>query len=272
MISTNSGGTAESHLRHMTDKNFVLSVAFLSCVCSVLAVYSSNFQPYDSLVNDLFNNHTNFLDRLDEILEMIKSEDFGNCFYMKTFISAQSQLEKGEFKGVPTIGRNTLWHHYKSLVLENIFTKFNAYVEGLKAGFLRRMSTTTDNSTLKSYAGFLHLLLASVIPHGFYTAFDPDHLAKIMDISARNVENGVSKLCGFLTSVVKKSRISLDFNAALRVILTDPVMYNNLPPNVLDGLIFIITIPCSETIAETQGSSIDALHLRYKHTDPDDRS
>ena len=187
MISTNSGGTAESHLRHMTDKNFVLSVAFLSCVCSVLAVYSSNFQRYDSLVNDLFNNHTNFLDRLDEILEMIKSEDFGNCFYMKTFISAQSQLEKGEFKGVPTIGRNTLWHHYKSLVLENIFTKFNAYVEGLKAGFLRRMSTTTDNSTLKSYAGFLNLLLASVIPHGFYTAFDPDHLAKIMDISARNV-------------------------------------------------------------------------------------
>jgi hypothetical protein len=44
MISTNSGGTAESHLRHMTDKNFMLSVAFLSCVCSVLAVYSSNFQ------------------------------------------------------------------------------------------------------------------------------------------------------------------------------------------------------------------------------------
>ena len=94
-----------------------------------------------------------------------------------------------------------------------------------------------------SYAGFLNLLLASVKPHVFDTAFDPDHLAKIMDISTRNVENAVSKLCGFLTSVVKKSRISLDFNAALRVILTDPVMYNNLPPNVSDGLIFIITIP-----------------------------
>ena len=32
----------------------------------------------------------------------------------------------------------------------------------------------------------------------------------------------------------------------------------------------VLTIPSSEAIAETQGSSIDALHLRYKNNDKDD--
>ncbi len=69
---------------------------------------------------------------------------------------------------------------------------------------------------------------------------------------------------GYLATGVKENKIPLDFNAFLRVVLTDPEMYLNLPINVFDDLMLILTIPCSEAIAETQGSSIDALQNELK--------
>ena len=265
--------TAESCLRHMTDKNFILSVAFLSCVCSILAAHSSNFQRYDSLISDLFNNHDSLVERLDELLKMISSESFAGCFYMKTYNDARDQLEKGEFNGIPTIGRNTLWNHYRSLVIENIFAKFKQYVAALKSGFVRRLSSTLEDDTLRSYAGFLNLLAASISPHTFHTYFNPEVLEKIMNIPARNMNIVTDKMCGYLTSIAKKCKgpkHDLSFNAALRLMLINPKCYENLPTNVVDGLIMVLTIPVSEAIAETQGSSIDALHIRYKNTDKDD--
>ena len=269
IMQTKSDGKAESNLRHMTDKNFVLSVTFLSCVCSLLATHSSNFQQYDSIFNS--NNINRFVDQLDELLMMTQSEDFGDCFYMKLFKKAKEQLERGEFRGVPTIGRNSLWHHYRPLVFENVFSKFHAYINGLKTGFLRRVKSTTENATLISYAGFMNVLLGAVEPHVFSTDYNPDHLAEVMSIPSANIEIAASKLCSFLTTVVKNHNMPLTFNAALRCMLIDPKMYENLPQGVVDGLIVIITIPCSEAIAETQGSSIDHLHLRYNHTDADDK-
>ena len=138
--------TAESCLRHMTDKNFILSVAFLSCACGILATYSAKFQKYDSLINDFFNNHYSFVERLDELLQMIDSESFAGCFYMKTFNDASEELDKGEFRGIPTVGRNTLWAHYRSLVVQNVFSHFFKYIGGMKSGWLKRISSTIDNS------------------------------------------------------------------------------------------------------------------------------
>jgi len=47
--------------------------------------------------------------------------------------------------------------------------------------------------------------------------------------------------------------------------------YNDFPQRTLHGFLKILTIVTSEAIAESHGSLIDALHLRYKNTDSDDR-
>ena len=107
---------------------------------------------------------------------------------MKTYNDASDQLDKGEFKGVPTIGRNTLWNHGRSLGMENIFSKFKQYICALKAGLVRRLSSTIDNATLQSFAGFLNLLASSITPHTYNTSFNPEVLAKVMNVAPRNVD------------------------------------------------------------------------------------
>ena len=77
-----------------------------------------------------------------------------------------------------------------------------------------------------------------------------------MKIPMRSVEVVAEKMCGFFTEVVRKCGSEINFNKALRLMLIDPKCYENLPANFIDGLLLIITIPCCETIAETQGSSI----------------
>ena len=52
--------------------------------------------------------------------------------------------------------------------------------------------------------------------------------------------------------------------------LIDLACYENLPTNLVDGLIKIITIRFSEAIVEAKGSFIDSLHTRHKNTDRDD--
>ena len=94
-------------------------------------------------------------------------------------------------------------------------------------------------------------------------------LGKVMQTPARSIDIVVEKMCSFLTQIAKKGT-SITFNSALRAMLIEPRCYQNLPAHVIDGLIMILTIPVSEAIAETQGSCIDALHLRYKRTDKDD--
>lgn len=264
--------SAESCLRHMTDTNFVLSISFLSCLCSVLSVASSNFQRYDGLVNDLFNNYSLLINTLDEISEMLDKEDVSGCFFMKSFQDAWTELQKGEFKGVPTISRNSLWSHYKPLVSENMFSKFKQYVTAIKAGLVKRFTSTINNKELESFAGFLNLLWAAVSPHLFCTTFDNDVIAMLFQMPSNCVDIAASKLCSSLTEIAKsrESKHKVDFNSALRWLLVDPLYFKDLPCNLLDGLVKIITIPVSEAIAETQGSDIDNLHLRYKHTDKDD--
>ena len=140
---------------------------------------------------------------------------------MKTYNDASDQLDKGEFKGVPTIGRNTLWNHCRSLVMENIFSKFKLYICALKAGLVRILSSTIDNATFQSFAGFLNLLASSITPHTCNTSFNPEVLAKVMNVAPRNVDIVGDKMCGFLANIVKRYKGSQDltFNWTLRLML-----------------------------------------------------
>ena len=187
--------SAESCLRHMTDKNFILSISFLSCLCSILSVFSSKFQRYDGLINDLFNNYNQLMMTLDEIIGMLNIEDISTLFYMKTFHGAWVDLQKGEYKGVPTIGRNTLWAHYKPLVSENMYSKFSQYVDAIKHGLADRFTSTINDMELKSFSGFLNILLGSISPHSFSTVYDEGVIAKLFQMPARNIEIAISKLC-----------------------------------------------------------------------------
>ena len=77
----------------------------------------------------------------------------------------------------------------------------------------------------------------------------------------------MEKFCKLLVQLPPKSKSG--FNKALRSVLTDPLLYRDLPEKTLAGLIDMLVIPVSEAIAETQGSAIDQLKLRYCNTDPD---
>ena len=76
------------------------------------------------------------------------------------------------------------------------------------------------------------------------------------------------KFFKLLVGLPSKSKVS--FNTALRSVLTDS-RYRDLPEKFLAGFVEILAIPVSEAIAETHGSEIDKLKLRYCRTDPDFR-
>ena len=117
----------------------------------------------------------------------------------------------------------------------------------------------------------MNTLLAYMSPHKFSTEFNTNIFAALLQMPTKATEIALAKLCSSVTEIVKRAQSEMSFNSALRVLLVDPSHFQNFPCHLLDGFIKILTIPVSEAIAETQGSNIDALHLRYKNTDNDDK-
>ena len=128
----------------------------------------------------------------------------------------------------------------------------------------------TNKTTLQSYAEYLNLLYFAFSPHPFDTSFNSEVIEKLMKVPPSNIDIMANKMCEFLNSIVKKHGTEFSFNQAHRHMLIDSAYYENLPTNVIDGLIKIITIPCSEAIVKAKGSFIDSLHTRHKNTDRDD--
>lgn len=79
--------------------------------------------------------------------------------------------------------------------------------------------------------------------------------------------NGPAIFEKLLVGLPGKSKLS--FNTALRCVLTDPKSYKDFPEKFQAEFIGIPAIPVSEAIAETLGSEIDKLKLRYCCTDPE---
>ncbi len=129
------------------------------------------------------------------------------------------------------------------------------------------MAGTIENKRLKSYAGFLNALMGSVVPHIFSTEFDPELICEILRTPVSTVHNFLEKFCKLLVGPPPSSKLS--FNKALRSVLTNSHLYRDLPEKCVAGFVEILVIPVSEAIAETQGSAIDALKLRYCYTDSD---
>ena len=215
----------------MTDKNLLLSASFMSCICTILSIASSELQRFDGLINDLFNNYTALIEKLSDIRSLLLKQEFKNYLPLKRFSDMLTALDKREFQGVPIIGRNSILRHYNPLINENMFSKFENYVSAVMAGFIRRMARTIDDPKLQSYAGFLNTLMGSLVPHTFSIEF------------------------------------KTSFNKALRCILVNASSYRDFPHKSISGLIDIVVIPVSEAIAETHGSLIDELKLRYCNTD-----
>ena len=257
--------TAETCLRHMTDKHFLLSASFMACICSILASSSSEFQRFDGLVNDLFNNYTVLIEQLNEIKALLIKQDVKGYSPLKRFADMLTEIDKGEHQGVPIIGRNSILRHYQPLITENMFSKLDNYVSAIQSGFTKRMAGAIENQRLASYAGFLNVLMGSIVPHTFSITFDPVLIGEILRIPATTVQNYLEKFCKLIGGLPSKCKSS--FNKAIRSVLIDPLLYRDLPEKFLAGFIEILAIPVSEAIAETQGSAIDHLKLRYCNTD-----
>ena len=131
------------------------------------------------------------------------------------------------------------------------------------------MAGTIENKRLMSYAGFLNVLMGSLVPHTFSIEFDPELICNILRIPVTTVDIYTEKFCKLLVRLPSKSKVS--FNTALRSVLTDSQRYRDLPEKFLAGFVEILAIPVSEAIAETHGSEIDKLKLRYCRTDPEFR-
>jgi hypothetical protein len=259
--------TAESCLRHMTDKNFLMSASFLSCICSILACSSSEFQRFDGLINDLFNNYFVFIEKIGEIKALLIKNDVKGYAPLKRFSDMLTDMDRGEHQGVPTIGKNLLLRHYKPLISQNMYSVLEKYVSGILSGFIRRMAGTIVNERLRTYAGFLNVLMGSLVPHTFSIEFDPELICNILRIPVTAVDIFTEKFCKLLVELPSKSKVS--FNKALRSVLTDPQLYRDFPEKFLAGFVEILAIPVSEAIAETHGSEIDKLKLMYSRTDPE---
>ena len=257
--------SAESCLRHMTDMNLLLSASFMSCICTILSIASSELQRFDGLINDLFNNYTALIEKLSDIRSLLLKQEFKNYLPLKRFSDMLTALDKGEFQGVPIIGRNSILRHHNPLINENMFSKFENYVSAVMAGFIRRMARTIDDHKLQSYAGFLNTLMGSLVPHTFSIEFNPVIIGEILAIPSGAINSFIQRFCNLLIKLPSKSKTS--FNKALRCILVNASSYRDFPHKSISGLIDIVVIPVSEAIAETHGSLIDELKLRYCNTD-----
>ena len=83
------------------------------------------------------------------------------------------------------------------------------------------------------------------------------------------LEVGVKKLQKLVFDT-SRTLTRKELSPTLRQILVRPELYNDLPEEMLQGLLRVLCIATSEAIAETHGSMIDNLHLRYCKTDVDD--
>ena len=135
-------------------------------------------------------------------------------------------------------------------------------------GFCKRVDYMTKNDHLQSYAGLMNTLLSQVSPHTHSCTYNPEHLGAMFECPVKSVVYTVEKLCEVTNKIVTQIKSS-NFQHILRVLLIKH--YNDFPQRTLHGFLKILTIATSEAIAESQGSLIDALHLRYKNTDSDDR-
>ena len=114
----------------------------------------------------------------------------------------------------------------------------------------------------------MNTLLSQVSPHTHSCTYNPEHLGAMFECPVKSVVYTVEKLCEVTNKIVTQIKSS-NFQHILRVLLIKH--YNDFPQRTLHGFLKILTIATSEAIAESQGSLIDALHLRYKNTDSDDR-
>ena len=79
-----------------------------------------------------------FRDELQNLVNCLEKETVPDSKAFKLFRDAKKDLESGEFMGVPSVGRNTLWAHYKPLVQENIFKRFKLFVSAILTGFCKQ--------------------------------------------------------------------------------------------------------------------------------------
>ena len=118
-------------------------------------------------MNDLFNNYFVFIEKMGEIKALLVKKDVKGYAPLKRFSNMLTDLDNGEQQGVLTIGKNLLLHHYKPLISQNMSTVSEKYVSGVLSGFIRRMAGTIENKRLGYYAGFLNVLMGSLVPHTF---------------------------------------------------------------------------------------------------------
>ena len=143
------------------------------------------------------------------------------------------------------------------------------FASEINKGFKRRFSCVMDNKYLVAAQGLLNTLSCQISPHLYETNCNFEDLAVLFGMSEATTEVGVRKLLE-LVFITSRKLGRKDLPVALRKILVSKDLYSNLPQVMIHGFLKILCIATSEAIAETQGSMIDKLHLRYCNTDIDD--
>ena len=262
---------AESFMRQVTGSRFLLTTTFLYGMSTVLSVFSSLFQSYDSLIHDLLNHHDMFVSELSKISSLMVKKEFDTLYGFETFKEAVKAVQTGVFKGIPTIGANSLHSHYIGTLLpQSIYQKLADFTNSIKSGFQKRMIAVSADVHLIAAQRLLNSLLCQINPHVFPTEYDAEDLRELFCMeNTVLLEVGVKKLQKLVFDT-SRTLTRKELSPTLRQILVRPELYNDLPEEMLQGLLRVLCIATSEAIAETHGSMIDNLHLRYCKTDVDD--
>jgi hypothetical protein len=201
----------------------------------------------------MFNEISMFRYELESLVNCLERETVPDSKAFKLFRDAKRDLDSGEFMGVPSVGRNTLWANYKPLVQENIFKRFKLFCLCHIDGFLQASRVYDKRRPFEVLCWVFKP--TQVTPHIHSCTYNPEHLGAIFVCSIKSVVYTVEKFCEVINKIVRDIKSS-NFQYILRVLLIKH--YNDFPQNTLHGFFKILTIATSEAIAE-QGQKFVAV-------------
>ena len=71
------------------------------------------------------------------------------------FKDAYNAVQKGEFKGVPLLGKTSLWSHYGGIPYSSLYDKMAEFCQSIVDGFKKRFKTTSNDDLLVAGQKFL---------------------------------------------------------------------------------------------------------------------
>ena len=143
------------------------------------------------MINDTANCYVSALKDLTHFIEEAQNRKLEKCQYFGMLDKASKDVQKGEFCGVPLIGRESIHRHFRRLhnqdaIDYNLYAKFIKCIhDGLKSRFEKYLT----NPLLASYIGFLNWLESLHTPHFHTVEYDKQQLCDIMKTDSLTIDS-----------------------------------------------------------------------------------